>query len=159
MERDRIPIGVLPVRDASWHVPVFHVLGRQLTRWRALNHGRSLFTSATCDLLVLVSRGFQRVLHDIRDLDDTLDSTVCIGRRSVSNKAVFIDFFQRSRAEESRITLFIGLHAKLLPSVFQILIASLIRWSAQVRVLQFSSASGRVTQAFRFNERITFHIC
>ena len=65
MERDGIPIGVLPVRDTSWNVAVFHILGGELAGWRAHNHGRCLFTGATCNLLVLVSRGFQRVLDDI----------------------------------------------------------------------------------------------
>lgn len=135
MERDGIPIGVLPVRDTSWNVAVFHILGGELAGWRAHNHGRCLFTGATCNLLVLVSRGFQRVLDDIRDLDDSLDSTVCIGRRSVPNEAVFVDLFQGGRAKESRVTLFIGLNTKLLSGVLEVLVASLICWSTQVRVL------------------------
>ena len=74
MQWDCVAIRVLPVRNASRHIAVLHVLRCELARRRAHDHRRSFIRGPTSDLLVLVLRRLERVLNYIRDLDDALDT-------------------------------------------------------------------------------------
>ena len=78
MQRYSVSVSVLPVGNAGWHVPVLHILCCELALRRALDDRRSFFGRTSRDLLVLMSRWFKWVLHNIGHLNDALDARVGI---------------------------------------------------------------------------------
>lgn len=157
MQRDRVSVGILPVADAGRHIPILHVLSSELPRWRSLDNWGCFFGGASSHFLVLVLRGLEGILHDVRDLNDPLDARVGIGRWGISHKAVFINLFKSTRAEEGRVALLISLNAKLLACKFKVLLAFLLRWTAQICILELTLASSGVAESFELNQRVVLH--
>ena len=130
MQGDRISVSILPVADAGRHIPILHVLSSELPGWRSLDNRGWYLRCASSHFLVLVLRWLEGVLHDVRDLNNPLDARVGVGRWGISHKAVFIDFFESTRAEKRWVALLVSLHAKLLACKFKVLLAFLLRWTA-----------------------------
>ena len=121
MQRHGVPCGVLPVRDASGHLPVFLVLSSELPRWRPQDDRRWIVV-ASWHLFMLVARWLKWIFLLLDNLNDSRLWFLIIpdSHMRILQKYIFIPLLVSLRRQKGRLILLRDPHSQLSGRLFQI---------------------------------------